>query len=97
MNSQFDGLGILNNSQCKSSSISEEDLKNDLSRGDSIWESYEGLFSANKKNGIGYLMFSNGTLFLGEFENDCANGLGVFYFSNRSKCAGKWVKNKFVS
>lgn len=40
---------------------------------------YEGLFNDNYKNGIGYMHFNNGDVFLGEFKNDNAEGYGVYY------------------
>lgn len=43
---------------------------------------YEGTFKNNKKDGIGYLYFNNGEMFLGEFYGNEANGYGVYYKKN---------------
>lgn len=68
-----------------------------MSKGVDIWESFQGIFKENKKNGIGYLSFVNGAIFLGEFIDNKANGLGVFYYSDGKKEAGKWIENKLES
>ena len=65
--------------------------------GEHAWKSYHGLFKENKKNGIGYLSFANGSIFLGEFVDDKANGLGIFYFTDGNKCSGEWAENKLKS
>ena len=37
---------------------------------------YEGFWSANKKNGIGFHRYRNGNYYVGEFTDDLAEGFG---------------------
>ena len=55
---------------------------------------YEGLFSESKKDGIGYLHFNNGDIFMGEFKKDFATGYGVYYKKSGDKVCGLWERNK---
>lgn len=59
--------------------------------------SYEGIFHENKKNGIGFVNFHNGSKFLGEFKNDKANGLGIFYKANGEKVIGMWENDLLIN
>jgi len=59
------------------------------------WIKYEGTFTKNLKEGIGYLTFKNGDIFLGEFKENQAEGLGIYYKSNGEKIIGVWKGNTF--
>lgn len=59
------------------------------------WLMYDGLLKENKKEGVGYIYFSNDDIFCGEFKNDEANGFGIYKYQDNNVC-GIWSNNKLV-
>lgn len=89
---EFDGYGIIVNTE-KHHREGSPNYRN-LGDQENCWEKYEGTFKESEKNGVGYIHFNNGDLFVGEFKDDKANGLGV-YTSAEHKVFGIWEDDHY--
>lgn len=49
---------------------------------DDYWESYQGQFFGDKKNGRGKLKLTNGEIYIGLFDDNKICGVGKFYKNN---------------
>lgn len=86
-------MGILYNNVNEIPQMKDTDVVRNLSMENDLWSRFEGVFKNGIKEGIGYLHFHNGAVFLGEFKNDRANGIGVIECSNGEKQIGIWKEN----
>lgn len=57
---------------------------------------YEGTFYLDKKHGFGRQFWSNGTYYVGEFENDNRTGYGLLVHKDGKEEEGIWKDNKLV-
>ena len=55
---------------------------------------YDGLWSANKKNGSGEYKYNSGNIYKGTWKNDKKNGQGKFEYHFGDIYEGAWVENK---
>lgn len=53
---------------------------------------YDGEWLANKKHGMGVLLFANSDRFEGAFKDDQFHGNGEYQYANTTKIVGKWNK-----
>ena len=95
VDNQFDGAGILFNSQADLAPSVNDFKTFDLEKLKDLWLRYEGQFKENKFEGIGHLFFPYSCSFLGEFVQGEATGFGVVYLPNK-KVTGKWKNNRLV-
>lgn len=72
VNDQFHGQGMLFND--KPIPFDEPFDFNNFDDIDDFWESYEGHFDCDEKDGKGRLQFSNGEIFEGVFKRDMVEG-----------------------
>ena len=94
-NNHFEGVGIVYNYQ----NINQDEENQLLSQGRLApsWIKSEGLFQNSMRSGSHSLSYLSGTVFIGEFENDCANGFGVLRFPNKEEIRGIWKDNVLIS
>lgn len=95
VDSQFEGAGILFNSQADPAPSVNDFKTFDLEKLKDLWLRYEGQFKESKFEGIGHLFFPYSCSFLGEFAQGEATGFGVVYLPNK-KVTGKWKNNRLV-
>ena len=55
---------------------------------------YKGITVENYRQGLGVLIYDNGRVYEGEWQNDKRNGRGFEQFSNKSKYIGQYLNNK---
>ena len=61
------------------------------------WDSYEGDFVNDYKEGHGTLILVNGEKYVGEFKQDMIHGRGTFYKITNENVEGEWSSNQLVS
>ena len=68
----------------------------DLESAGYTWTRYEGLFNSGVKEGTGYLYFSNGSVYFGEFDRDKPNGWGSLLSASGDRISGVWKDGQLV-
>ena len=53
---------------------------------------FEGLYSFDKKNGLGTFTWESGNIYNGNYVNDERNGYGEMYWTDGSVYKGEWHK-----
>ncbi len=89
------GLGVLHSSAPQTSAPRKKVDCRDFSDTQLDWAVYEGLFLEGKKQGLGKLVFRNGDLFVGHFEDDRICGLGKFV-SSSDTVLGFWANDILI-
>ena len=56
---------------------------------------YKGKVENGVPNGLGYLIYPNGSRYLGSWKKGKMNGQGSFTFPNGEKYVGEWKNSKF--
>jgi hypothetical protein len=56
---------------------------------------YEGEFSNNRRNGVGVLVWSSGTMYAGQFTDNLRSGSGIETYPDGRRYEGKWVNGKY--
>ena len=56
---------------------------------------YKGSIENGVPNGLGYLIYPNGSRYLGSWKNGKMNGQGTFTYPNGEKYVGEWKNSKF--
>lgn len=102
LDNKVDGHGVMHNDQF----FDGEEEKNkggkiydfrDFTTVKENWVSFDGSFKGDLKDGVGKWQLCDGSIFVGEFEDDLAHGDGVFYESGGGDIvAGKWEKNVLI-
>ena len=105
MNNRVQGHGKMHNDKPSRVFMGEEVVVDhkDLDCIKDNWETFDGTFEKNSKEGLGTWRLLGGHVFVGEFKNDLADGKGIFTYGEDGvgelagrKFAGVWKDNKLV-